>query len=114
MMETIGHPHGTPADRLISEISKQDDISYLYVTHDLQSGFVTHKKEKNDDPIVKHEESQYISVYSDEIAAWRKALNLGNNHNILVAFALCSDADLHMAGMFPEYMACNTTFGVTK
>ena len=46
MMETIGYPHGTTVDCLITEFSKQDDISYIYVTHDVQSGFVTHKKEK--------------------------------------------------------------------
>ena len=49
-----------------------------------------------------------------EIAAWRKALKLGDNHNILVAFTWCSDEDLRMTGMFPEYMACDTTFGVIK
>ena len=38
--------------------------------------------------------------YRDEIAAWRKALKLGDNHNILVAFAWCSDEDLRMAGIF--------------
>ena len=56
-METIGHSHSTPVDRLVAEFLKQDDISYLYVTHAIQSGFVTRRKEKNDDPIVEHEES---------------------------------------------------------
>ena len=79
MMDTIGHPYGTVVDCLVAEFSKKDDISYLFVTHDLQSGFVTHKKEKNDNPIVEHEESQYISVYRDEIAAWCKTLKLGDN-----------------------------------
>ena len=32
--------------------SKKNDISYLYVTHDVHSGLVTHKKEKNDQPII--------------------------------------------------------------
>ena len=52
MVEKIGHTRGTPVDWLIADFSKQDDISYLYITHDLQSSFVTHKKAKNDDPIV--------------------------------------------------------------
>ena len=43
-METIGQPHGTHVDCLIAEISKQYDISYLYVIYDVQSEFVTHKK----------------------------------------------------------------------
>ena len=45
-METIGYPRGTPVDQLIEKFSKQDNISYLYVTHNLQSGCVTYKKEK--------------------------------------------------------------------
>ena len=69
MMETIVHPHGTTVDRLIAEFSNQDYISYLYITHGVQSGFVTHTKENNDNPIVEHEESQSISVYSAEISA---------------------------------------------
>ena len=73
MMEKIGHPHGAYADRLGADFSKQDDISYLYSTHNVQSRFVTHKKEQNDDPVVEYEESEYISVYRDEIEAWRKS-----------------------------------------
>ena len=34
-IETIGHPRGTAVDRLIAELSKQNDISYIYVTHDV-------------------------------------------------------------------------------
>ena len=34
-IETSGHPRGTPIDCLITEFSKQNDISYLYVTHDV-------------------------------------------------------------------------------
>ena len=31
-----------------------------------------------------------------------------------MAFAWCSDKDLRMARLFPEYMDCDNTFGVTK
>ena len=44
MMKTIGYPRGITVDRFIAEVSKQDGISYLYVTHNLQPVFVTHKK----------------------------------------------------------------------
>ena len=63
---------------------------------------------------MEHVESEYISVNKDEIAVWRKTLKLGDNHNISVACAWCSNEDLRMARLFPEYMACDTTFGVTK
>ena len=46
MMDSTGQHHGNDVDRFIAKFSKQDDISYLYFTHDAQSGFTTHKKEK--------------------------------------------------------------------
>ena len=46
LKDTIGQPHGPAIDYLITEFSKRNDISYLYVTHDLQFGFVTHKKDE--------------------------------------------------------------------
>ena len=55
-----------------------------------------------------------MSIYRDEISAWCKSLKLGDNQTILVTFAWCSDEDLRMARTFPEYMAYDTTFGVTK
>ena len=32
----------------------------------------------------------------------------------MAVFAWCSNEDLRIARIFPEYMACGTTFGVTK
>ena len=58
-----------PIDFPIADFSKKTDISYLYVTHNVQSRCLTHKEEKDDEPIV--EESECISVYSDDISAWR-------------------------------------------
>ena len=113
-MQTIGQPYGTHVDRLIVWFLKQNDISYLFVTHDVQSGFVTHKKEKRDELIVEDEELEYISVYSNEISAWRRNLNIRDDRTILVIFAWCSDEVLRLAKIFPEYMACGTIFGVTK
>ena len=31
-----------------------------------------------------------------------------------MVFAWCSDEDLRIARMIPEYMACDTKFGVTR
>ena len=56
LMETIGHSHGTAVDCVIAEFLKKNDTNYLYVTHDIQSGFVTHKKKINNEPTVKDEE----------------------------------------------------------
>ena len=44
LMKTIGQPYDTPIDRFITDFSKKNDIIYLHVTHEIQSGIVTHKK----------------------------------------------------------------------
>ena len=38
---------GTAAEKLIAEFRMRDDVSFIYVTHDVKSGFVTHKATKN-------------------------------------------------------------------
>ena len=103
LMETIGQPHGsTPVDCLIADFSKQNNISYLHVTHDVQYGCVTNKKKKNDEPIVEDEESDFISVYTEKISAWRRNIKLCDDQTILVVFAWCSN-DLRFVRFFPEY-----------
>ena len=57
---------------------------------------------------------QYTSVYGSDVAEWRKALKVKDDTKILVAFAWCHDEELRLARMFPEFFACDTTFGVTK
>ena len=57
LIKIITQPRGTTVDRLVAEFSKQNNLSYLYITHNLQFGFITHKKEKMDEPIVEDEKS---------------------------------------------------------
>ena len=64
LMNNTSQPHSTAVDCLIADISNQNDISYLYITHDVASRCVTHKKEKRDEPIAKNEDEEYMSVYS--------------------------------------------------
>ena len=92
--------HDNPVDRLIVVFSKQNDISYLYVTHDITFGFVTHKKEKKYELIIEDEELEYMYTYNDEISDWRRNLKLRDDQTILVAFAWCNDEDLRLARIF--------------
>ena len=105
-------PYGTPVERLINDFQKRDDISYIYVTHSINSGFVTHYKggPRNNE----NNSQKYISVYHDEINEWRKLLQLADETQLLVAFAWCHDDQLRLVRMYPEFLACDTTFGVTK
>jgi len=108
-------PYGTPVDKLIANFNKKSDVSFTYVLHDYKSGFVTYRKNKDDNldnETVVNED--YISVYQSEIDLWRDALTVDKGEKILVAFAWCTDDDLRLANMFPEFLACDVTFGVTK
>ena len=48
------------------------------------------------------------------MSAWCESLRIKDSDSILVAFAWCDDGEMRLARMFPEYWACDTTFGVTK
>ena len=116
LKECSEEPFGTPVDKLIAEFQIKLDVSFCYVLHDISSGFVTYKKNKEDARPVCHgvKNDEFISVYKDEVETWRKKLKVGNDNKILVAFAWCHDDELQNAIKFPEFWACDTTFGVTK
>ena len=105
-------PYGTPVDQLLYDFDKRPNVSYIYVLHSIDSGFVTHYK-GNANTYSKSNE-QYISVYQDEVETWRKLLQISGGTQILVAFAWCHDEQIRLMRMFPEFLACDVTFGVTK
>ena len=117
-------PYGTPVEKLIAEFQHKKDVSFCYVLHDMNSGFVTYRKSKGDShPSVGDQGDDdddydnnggFISVYQNEVESWRKLLKVGNENKLLVAFAWCHDDELQNARKFPEFWACDTTFGVTK
>ena len=114
-------PYGTPVEKLIAEFQLKKDVSFCYVLHDMDSGFVTYRKNKGDDhPSLRDNDEDddnngaFISVYQNEVESWRKLLKVGNENKLLVAFAWCHDDELQNARKFPEFWACDTTFGVTK
>ena len=111
-------PYGTPVDRLISDFSGRSDTSYIYVTHSIDSGFVTCYNGKKGEQLINSTsdatDNEYISVYQQEVESWRLLLKVQDETTLLVAFAWCHDNELRLARMYPEFFACDTTFGVTK
>ena len=107
--------HGKSADRLISLFQAMPDISYVYVKHDVDSGFVTYNK-----PHI----SKYVTASTAELAKmlkeeWlkdvqkvRQSLKLDGSNKILVDVAWLHDEEVRKAKLFPEYIAADTTFGV--
>ena len=91
------------------------DVSFIYITHNIDSRDVTYHKRKNE----SHSEeisvdSKFVRVYHDDVDSWRKLLKVGDSQHVLVAFAWCNDEKLYNARIFPECLACNPAFNVTK
>ena len=87
----------------------------MYVMHNMDSGFVTYRKNKNDTSVNESEiNEKFIFVYKAAVESWRNELKVSNSKQILVAFAWCHDEELCFCRMFPEFLACDVTFGVTK
>ena len=98
--------------KLIQDFQQRHNISYIYVTHSINSGFVTYYKGKStNNETTSH---KYISVYQDEVESWRKLLKVHDETTLSVAFTWCHDNKLCLARIFPDFFACDTIFGVTK
>ena len=111
-------PFGSPVDKLVKLFENSKNVSYVYLTHDIQSGFCTHRKnpkEKNKQVIrLDSSNSNSIASYGETIDAWRMSLKLSSTNEILVAFAWAHDDEIRCAEMFPEMIGIDITFGVNK
>ena len=112
--EVSKSPAGTAVDQLIAQFSVMTDVSFIYVKHDMNSGFVTYKKNKNSTVNSFPSSDEYTSVYKADVDLWRKKLEISGSKQLLVAFAWCHDDEFRMTKMFPEFLACDVTFGVNK
>lgn len=60
-----------------------------------------------------HQDQQATSL--EEVASWRRELKLGDNNEILVAFAWSHNEEARKLSMFPEFFtAVDLTFGVNR
>ena len=111
----------THVEKLIDEFQLKKDVSFCYVLHYMDSGFVTYRKSYGDNrPLLDDNDAgydndtAYISVYQTEVESWINLLKVGNTNKLLVEFACCHDDELQNARKYPEFWAYDTTFGVTK
>ena len=59
----------------------------MYVMHDMDSGFVTYRKNKSDTSGHQSDVNKnYISVYKVVVEAWRNDLKVSDSKKMLVAF----------------------------
>jgi hypothetical protein len=110
-------PFGSPVEALTAQFSARDDVSFLYITHDYNTGYVTHRKSNSNstsNTVTSSPMPRFVPVYQNEIKSWRHQLKVPNSEQILVAFAWCHDEEFRSVKMFPEFLAVDMTFGVNK
>ena len=111
-------PANSSCDRLLGYFRSNMDISFLSVTHSVDSGFVTFRRSKcpkNSVMITEEEkdvEAQTIS--SDDMERWRSDLKVKDGKEILVALAWIHQDDMRNVTLFPEVLSVDVTFGVNK
>jgi hypothetical protein len=101
----------TSAERLVEALKCVSDMNYIYVTHKIDSGFVTYKKSRKSNSVNTISED---AVGLDAVQSWRKDLGMDGGDSILVAIAWALDEEIQEFEKFPEYVACDITFGVNR
>lgn len=88
-------PANSSCDKLLKFFRVNGDISFLSVTHSLDSGFVTTQKSKGLDSnthMVKQEcNVDANSISNDDVKCWRNELKNEDEKQILVAIAWIHD-----------------------
>ena len=111
-------PYGSSVDKLISLFKVTKSVSFVYIIHRSNSGFVTYRKSKTNPlshfPSTFNETSLSQQLSTNSINNWRHSLSLSDSNNVLVAFAWAHDEELKAAEKHPHFLACDVTFGVNK
>lgn len=99
----------SPVQRLLKFLECMKTVTYSYVTHRMNSGFVTFHRKKNEISS-KSISGDDIGIDDDCIQDWRQQLRVKANE-ILVSLSFIHEEQLRYFKMFPEFLAIDTTFG---
>ncbi len=115
-----GQPPVTAVDKLIALLRNMDNITYVFVKHNVESGFVTYmkgRKKPNKEPCEEKTSSTSSCLQSD-VDLWRNALRISDTaeytDEILVSLAWCHEEECRKLRMFPEFLGGDMTFGVNR
>ena len=104
--------------KLIAAFSANPYVSFMYVLHDINSGYVTMRRNRKDD---NDNDFTITSTDKDEgrvdnvnVLNCRKNIQAENSDKILVSLAWVTDDELKNGSMFPEFMTVDVTFGTCK
>ena len=80
---------GTEVDQLLAEFKEKKDVSYIYVLHEKNTGYVTytlsaHEKNFQGEGTFVHD---VVAVSEKDMFNWRDELEVTGTQKILVAFA---------------------------
>ena len=108
-----GNICGTEVDQLLKEFEQKDDVSYIYVLHEKNTGFVTytlttHEKSRPNDTSFVYD----VAVSEKDMFNWRDQLEVTGTEKILVAFAWCHNDEYRNVQMSPYFLSGDMTFGV--
>jgi MULE transposase domain. len=118
LVRSVGeHPSFSAADQIIQLFKSYEGVSYVYVKHRYDTGFVKFTKRKGYTREIVPEVLIGDTGPSrlDEVQLWRKELTLlGEANDILVAFAWSHKEEARKLSMFPEFVVVDLTFGVNR
>jgi len=109
-------PYGSSAQKLIAFFTSLSDVSFIYMMHHPNSGFVTCVKKKGKE--TSENSAVDVGISNAEMNAWRKELLVvqgdDDQTKILVCLCWCLDSELSEYGLFPEFLAVDVTFGTNR
>ena len=109
------HPYGTEVDQLINEFKEKDDVSFIYVLHNKNTGFVTYTLSRHEKQQQQNTQFVYdVGISEKEMFNWREQLTLSDTTEILVSFAWCHNDEYRNVLMNPSFLSGDMTFGVNR
>ena len=117
MLNCTETPYGSSVDKLISLFKSMNNVSFVYVIHRYDSGFVTYRRNKSSNTMNNSYENSSIDNHTfchTSIKNWRDELKLSESNKGLVSFAWCHDEELKSIQMYPEFLGADVTFGVNR
>ncbi|GFH57716.1 hypothetical protein CTEN210_14192 [Chaetoceros tenuissimus] len=111
-------PHGQDAERLLAMMESMDDISYVYVFHEPDSGLVVYNRiRKSKEVVSSSNNAVHLALenkYRSEISEMRSQLSLDENTKVLVSICWATDDQIRSMKMFPEFSSCDMTFSLNR
>jgi len=110
--------NASSAEKLIESFNERKDVNYLYVTFSPTEGLLVMSSRQKKD-LKKEVKRNKVDLSgsqmtNQELAEIYKTNQLGNGGRLLLIFMFASNEEMRLVRMYPEFCACDTTFGTNK